>query len=198
MKAETCKTRCINAQIERGVFHHTQQVKSRSEAVRIMSSFRLLLSIACLLGLSCTAYAQNLTASTPPANLTVITQANNNFTNMALPSFPCSASSGLVGGYSTLDLDNAQNDDLYYLISDVFDYFSASTFNFTDCTFVQVDYLNVTNACSQVRKSEVISTDRFCTLVICILFFAYRSIVSVAYLHLSPADAHSCRRFLSL
>ena len=163
---------------------------SRSKAVRIMSSLRLLLSIACLLGLSCTTYAQNLTASTPPANLTVITQANNNFTTMALPSFPCSANSGLVGGYSTLDLDNAQNDDdLYYLTSEVFNYFSASTFNLTDCTFVAVDYLNVTNACSQVWKSEVISTDRFCTLVICILLSAYSSTVSVAYLHLYPAEA---------
>lgn len=104
-----------------------------------------------LLGLSCTAYAQNFTASTPFANLTVIAQNAQNFTNMTLPSFPCGGSSGLTGGYSTLDLDDAQNDeDLYYIVNEVFNYFYSATINLTDCTFIEVDYSNVTNACSQV------------------------------------------------
>ncbi|KAL0030622.1 hypothetical protein WJX79_010092 [Trebouxia sp. C0005] len=70
---------------------------------------------------------------------------------MTLPSFPCDGSSGLIGGYSTLDLDDAQNDeDLYYIVNEVFNYFYSATINLTDCTFIEVDYSNLTNACSQV------------------------------------------------
>ena len=116
-----------------------------------MSSLRILLPVLCLLGLSCTAYAQNFTASTPFANLTVIAQNAQNFTSMTLPSFPCNGTSGLTGGYSTLDLDDAQNDeDLYYIVNEVFNYFNLATANLTDCTYIEVDYSNLTNACSQV------------------------------------------------
>ncbi len=123
-----------------------------------MSSLRSLLPVLCLLGLSCTAYAQNFTASTPLANLTVIAQNAQKFTNMTLPSFPCDGSSGLTGGYGTLDLDDAQNDeDLYYIVNEVFNYFYSATINLTDCTFIEVDYSNVTNACSQVQTPFVTS-----------------------------------------
>lgn len=122
-----------------------------------MVSLRVLLPILCLLGLSCTAYAQNLTASTPAANLTVIAQNAQNFTNMTLPTFPCDGTPGLVGGYSTLDLDDAQNDeDLYYIVNEVFNYFYTSTINLTDCTYIEVDYSNLTNACSQVTTIDVL------------------------------------------
>ncbi len=121
-----------------------------------MSSLRILLPVLCLLGLSCTAYAQHFTASTPFANLTVIAQNAQNFTNMTLPSFPCDGSSGVTGGYSTLDLDDAQNDeDLYYIVNEVFNYFYSATVNLTDCTFIEVDYSNLTNACSQVQTPDV-------------------------------------------
>lgn len=118
-----------------------------------MVSLRVVLPALCLLGLSCSAYAQNLTASTPAANLTVVAQAIANFTNMTYPSFPCDSisTSGLVGGYKTLDLDDAQNDeDLYFIVNEVFNYFYTSTINLTDCTFLEVDASNLTNACSQV------------------------------------------------
>ncbi len=121
-----------------------------------MSPLRILLPVLCLLGLSCTAYAQNLTASTPLANLTIIAQNAQNFTNMTLPSFPCDGTSGLTGGYSTLDLDDAQNDeDLYYIFNEVFNYFYSATANLTDCTFIEVDYSNLTNACSQVQIATI-------------------------------------------
>ncbi len=121
-----------------------------------MSSLRILLPVLCLLGLSCTAYSQNLTASTPFANLTVIAQNAQNFTNMTLPSFPCDGTSGLTGGYSALDLDDAQNDeDLYYIVNEVFNYFYSATANLTDCTYIEVDYSNLTNACSQVQISTI-------------------------------------------
>ncbi|DBA98688.1 hypothetical protein WJX77_010080 [Trebouxia sp. C0004] len=70
---------------------------------------------------------------------------------MTLPSFPCDGSPGLIGGYRTLDLEVAQNDeDLYYIVNEVFNYFYSATVNLTDCTFIEVDYSNLTNACSQV------------------------------------------------
>ena len=120
-----------------------------------MSPLRIL-PVLCLLGLSCTAYAQNFTASTPFANLTIIAQNAQNYTNMTLPSFPCDGASGLTGGYSTLDLDDAQNDeDLYYIVNEVFNYFYSATANLTDCTFIEVDYSNLTNACSQVQISTI-------------------------------------------
>lgn len=104
--------------------------------------------LACLLCLTCSASAQTLN-STAFANLTVIRQNDANFSsNLALPSFPCGASSpGLVGGYKSLDLDDV---DLYYVTKYVLDYFTTATSNLTDCDVYGGGIFNITDACSQV------------------------------------------------
>ena len=104
--------------------------------------------LACLLCLTCSASAQNLN-STAFANLTVIRQNNANFSsNLALPLFPCGASSpGRVGGYKSLDLDDI---DLYLVTQYVLSYYIAATANLTDCDIIDPGVFNITDACSQV------------------------------------------------
>ena len=117
-----------------------------------MSGAKMLLPL-CLLGLTCTAFAQNLTASTPPQNLTVISQDMNNFTNQALPSYPCdSIRPGVTGGYSNLDLndENTFDNSLSYILDAVYTYYQYATLNLTDCSLDAIDGYNVSSACSQV------------------------------------------------
>lgn len=116
-------------------------------------SLRFLLSVACLLCLTQSAFAQNYTASTPMANLTLIKQAQNNFSsNVATPSYPCdSTSPGRVGGYSQLDLDDAQSfEDVSYVAQAVFNYYLYATANLTDCKLPGDAEVNISSACSQV------------------------------------------------
>ena len=120
-----------------------------------MTSLRFVLPLACLLCLTCSVSAQNFTASTPFANLTLVAQVNSNFSaNVATPSFPCDNSSpGLVGGYSDLDQDDEQaGDDLYYISNAVFNYYLYATANFTGCSVLGDSSFNASRACSQVSN----------------------------------------------
>lgn len=102
-------------------------------------------------------YGQNFTASTPAMNLTAYKQAVSNFSeSVALPAFPCdSTSSGLVGGYQSVDLDTLDNsevlDDIQYVLSDVFNYFLDATINLTNCQVAFQPVVNISSVCSQVR-----------------------------------------------
>ena len=107
--------------------------------------------LACLLGLTCTAFAQNSRpTSTAFANLTLFRQNDANFSSdVTVPSFPCdSSSTGLVGGYKPLDLDDI---NLYYITRAVLNYFVLATSNVTDCDYLVNGGYNLTDACSQVR-----------------------------------------------
>ena len=120
---------------------------------------RAVLVAAAVLCLSAGAHAQNFTTSTPYQNLTAYKQAVSNFSgSVQEPSFPCgSSSSGLVGGYQTIDLDNQENvDDLNYVFNDVYNYFLIATTNLTDCALPSFpDAFNLSAACSQVSTAEV-------------------------------------------
>lgn len=144
-----------------------RQSRNLPEAKRLVQavcSFRLLDTakmlrgatiLACLLGLTCTAFAQNSGATnTPLANLTVIRQNDANFSSdVTVPSFPCdSSSTGLVGGFKPLDLDDI---NLYYVTRAVVSYFVLATSNITDCDIFVDGAFNITDACSQVRFSEL-------------------------------------------
>lgn len=124
-----------------------------SEQTMVTLLSRAALATIAVLCLTVGATAQNFTASTPFQNLTAYKQAFSNFsTSVTEPTFPCgSGSSGLVGSYHAVDLDNNENqDDLEYIISDVYNYFLLSTINITGCTFPDVPSVNVSAACSQV------------------------------------------------
>ena len=111
-------------------------------------------ALACLLCVTYTAFAQDLT-STPFANLTLIQQNDANFSsNVALPSFPCDgAGKGLSGGYSSLDPEDI---DTYYVSQFVLRYFLVATANLTDCEVLLDNIFNISEACSQVRPSFVL------------------------------------------
>ena len=114
---------------------------------------RAVLATAAVLCLTVGVSAQNFTTSTPYQNLTAYKQAVSNFsTSVTEPPFPCgSGSSGLVGTYHAIDLDNNENqDDLEFIIGDVYNYFLLSTINITGCTFPEAPLVNVSAACSQV------------------------------------------------
>ena len=115
----------------------------------------MLRSATLLACLTCSAFAQTITG-TPFANLTLIRQNEANFSsNVALPSFPCdSSSSGLVGGYQPLDLDDV---DLSYVSQAVLGYFVKATSNLTECDIIINGVFNTTDACSQVRPQTALA-----------------------------------------
>lgn len=120
---------------------------------------RFAFPLACLLCLICSAFAQNIT-NTPFANLTLIRQNEANFSSdVALPNFPCdSASTGRIGGYRPLDLDDikADYDELSYVSRSVLTYFLEATANLTNCDSLLEGDFNISDACSQVRPNLVL------------------------------------------
>ena len=135
----------------KALYHHRQTEQLRGSCK--MSALRLLLSVL-LLSLSC-ANAQNVTASTLPANLTVTVQLATNFTNASSPPFPCNGRPRPAGGYRALELIDER---LSHIVGDIFKYFAASTVNVTDCEAFQRPVFNLSRACSQVSIPQDLLT----------------------------------------